>query len=225
MFTVSEAWETAHPGATAGVLVMRHVANPATHPAVDALIAECETALRAQYHGRDRAAVKALPPIQAYAAYYRRYKKTYHVQLQVESVALKGKALPRGPALIAAMVATELRHLLLTAGHDLAAIEPPVTLTVATGGERYRLLNGAEQAVHAGDMVMTDAQGVISSVLYGPDQRTRIGPGTRHILYAVYAPPGIGPSAVARHLEDLRVAVLLFSPDAEVERLDVHGRT
>ena len=32
--------------------------------------------------------------LQAYAAYYKQFKKTYHVQLQVESIVLKGKGLP-----------------------------------------------------------------------------------------------------------------------------------
>lgn len=223
MFRVSQDWKTAYPGAAAGVLVMRHVGNPTQHPGLDRWITECEGELRARCQTRDRAALKALPPIQAYAAYYKRYKKTYHVQLQLESVALKGKAIPRSPALVAAMVTAELKNLLLTAGHDLEVIQPPVTLTVATGGEGYRLLDGHEQGLQAGDMMMADAQGIISSVLYGPDQRTRITPDTRHVLFAVYAPPGIGERAVAQHLEDLRAAVLLFAPEAEVEGLDVYS--
>jgi DNA/RNA-binding domain of Phe-tRNA-synthetase-like protein len=44
--------------------------------------------------------------------------------------------MPRSPALVAAMVAAELKNLLLTAGHDLEVIEPPVTLDLATGGAR-----------------------------------------------------------------------------------------
>ncbi len=121
------------------------------------------------------------------------------------------------------MVTAELKNLLLTAGHDLEVIQPPVTLTAATGGEGYRLLGGDEQGLQAGDMMMADAQGIISSVLYGPDQRTRITPDTRHVLFAVYAPPGIGERAVAQHLEDLRAAVRLLAPEAEVEGLDVYS--
>ncbi|MBI4590732.1 MAG: hypothetical protein HY725_18055 [Candidatus Rokubacteria bacterium] len=223
MFSVSDAWRSAHPGAAAGVLVMRNVTNPSRHPDLDKRIAECEAELQARFHASDRTAVRALPSIQAYTAYYKRYKKTYHVQLQLESVALKGKALPRSPALLGAMVMTELTNLLLTAGHDLDVIHAPVALDVATGRERYVLLGGQEQALQAGDMMMADGQGVISSVLYGPDQRTRLRPETRQVFFAVYAPPGIGELAVARHLEDLRTAVLLFAPDAQVRALDVHG--
>ena len=222
LFTVSDVWRTSCPGAAAGVLVMRDLANPAHHPALERWIAECEGHLRARFAGSDRTALRALPPLQAYAAYYKRYGKTYHVQLQLESVALKGKSITRSSALVSAMVATELTHLLLTAGHDLDAIQPPVTLTVASGQERYRLLGGREQALQAGDMMMGDAQGIVSSVLYGPDERTRLRPETRQALFAVYAPPGIEERAVAQRLEDLQAAVRLFSPGAEVEALNVY---
>lgn|SRR5574341_867046 len=223
MFTVSDGWRTAHPGAAAGVLAMRNVGNPAQHPALEGWIAGREAELRARFAGHDRSALRALPRLQAYAAYYKRYGKTYHVQLQLESVALKGKPVTRSSALVSAMVTTELTNLLLTAGHDLDAIEPPVTLMVASGQERYRLLGGREQAPQAGDMMMADGRGIISSVLYGPDERTRLGPQTRQALFAVYAPPGIGEPAIRQHLDDLRAAIELFSPEAEVAALTVHG--
>ena len=41
-----------------------------------------------------------------------------------------------------------------------------------------------------GDMYIRDHVGVVSSVLYGPDDRTRIVPGTRRVVFCVYAPAG-----------------------------------
>jgi len=223
LVSVSGAWRAAFPGAAVGILAIDGVANPTRHPALDAWIAGCEADLRGRLAGSDRASLKALPAIQAYAAYYRRFKKTYHVQLQLESVALRGRPIPRSPALVGAMVAAELRHGLLTAGHDLDAVHPPVTVDVATGQERYRLLRGEEQTLKAGDMMMADGRGVIASVLYGPDQRTRLTERTRRVLFAVYAPAGIGSDAVARHLEDLGTAVRLVAPDAAVVAREIHG--
>jgi DNA/RNA-binding domain of Phe-tRNA-synthetase-like protein len=97
-----------------------------------------------------------------------------------------------------------------------------VTLGVATGAERYTMLNGREQTLKAGDMLMADGEGIISSVLYGPDQRTRITPGTRDVLFAVYAPAGIGEAAVRQHLTDIQESVLLIAPDARTELLAVY---
>jgi DNA/RNA-binding domain of Phe-tRNA-synthetase-like protein len=202
---------------------MRHVVNPERHPALDKRKQELETQLRARFSGHDRAALKALPTIQAYNNYYKRFKKSYHVQLQLESVALKGKSIPRVAALVEAMFAAELKNLLLTAGHDLEAVQMPVRLDVARGTERYICLNGQEQQLKAGDMMIADAQGVISSVIYGPDRRTQITSETRQVLFTVYAPPGIGEQAVYDHLQDIQANVLLFAPEAHVELLEVYG--
>jgi len=110
----------------------------------------------------------------------------------------------------------------LTAGHDLDAVQSPLRLDVSTGSERYVMLNGQEQVLKPGDMFVADSQGVISSVIYGPDQRTRITTTTRRALFVVYAPAGIGAEAVRRHLEDIQALIALFAPQATVESLDVH---
>lgn len=221
MFMVSEGWRAAYPGAAVGILVMRNVANPDRHPALDQRKVELENELRTRFAMCQ--AVAAIVPIQAYNAYYKRYKKTYPIQLQLESIALKGKSIPRVAALVEAMFMAELKNLLLTAGHDLEAIQKPVRLDVSKGSERYTLLDGQEKALKPGDMMMTDAQGVISSVIYGPDRRTRITPDTRQVFFAVYAPPGIGEQAVYQHLQDIKANVMLVAPQAEVESLNVYG--
>lgn len=223
MLIVSETWKNTYPGASVGVLAMRNVANPARHPALGARKKELEDELRVRYSGYDRAALKALPTLQAYDAYYKRFKKTYHVQLQLESVVFKGESIPRVAALVEAMFMAELKNLLLTAGHDLEALHMPAKLDVSDGSERYVRLNGKEQELKAGDMLIADAQGVMSSVVYGPDYRTRIKPETREVLFTVYAPPGIEEEAVYRHLEDIQANIMLIAPGAELETLKVYG--
>ena len=205
------------------MLVMRDVANPERHTALDRRKEELENQLRSCFSGYDRAALKALPVIQAYNAYYRRYKKTYHVQLQLESIVFKGKSIPRVAALVEAMFMAELKNLLLTAGHDLEAIQMPVGVDVAEGSERYVRINGQEQELKPGDMMIVDDQGVISSVLYGPDHRTRINPETRQVFFTVYAPPGIGEQAVWEHLRDIEANIMLVAPEARVETMEVYG--
>jgi hypothetical protein len=60
-----------------------------------------------------------------------------------------------------------------------------------------------------------DGEGIVSTVVYGPDRRTRITPETREVLFAVYAPAGVGESSVRDHLADIRANVLLVAPEAE----------
>ncbi len=223
MLIVSETWKSAFPGAAVGILVMRNVTNPDGHPALESRKEELERRLRSRFSGYSRAELKAHPPLPAYAAYYKRYQKTYHVQLQLESVALKDKPISRVAALVEAMFMAELKNLLLTAGHDLGAMQLPVTLDVSTGGETYVMLNGKDQMLKPGDMMISDAQGIISCVVYGPDRRTPITPKTREVFFSVYAPPGIGEEAVRRHLQDIQANVTLFAPQAIVESLEVYG--
>lgn len=223
VFTVSEAWKAAHPGASVGVLAIRGVINPKHHPSLDNHREELEQQLRLRYSGYDRAALKALPVISAYNAYYKRFKKTYHVQLQLESVIMAGKSIPRVATLVEAMFMAELKNHLLTAGHDLEALELPVGIDVAQGTEQYVRINGEEQQLKSGDMMISDATGVISSVLYGPDRRTRITPETKQVLFTVYVPPGIEEQLVSEHLQDILANVLMVAPAAEVEALEVYG--
>ncbi|MBN1248998.1 MAG: hypothetical protein JXC32_15165 [Anaerolineae bacterium] len=216
MLTLAEAWKTTYPDACIGVLTMHGVANPDQAPELDARKKALETSLRASYDGKTRADIKAHPIIEAYTAYYRQFKKTYHVQHQLESVALKGRDIPRTAALVEAMFMAELKHLLLTAGHDLDVVVPPVTVNVADGTESYTGISGEELALKAGDMVIADAEGVLSSIIYGPDLRTRIQSDTRNVLFTVYAPAGIRVAEVESHLETIRDNVRLIEPRAAV---------
>ncbi len=221
-FTVTNAWREAHPGAAAGILLAREVANPPRHAALEEHKSALEQELRRRFAGQDRSALEELPVIQAYRAYYRRYQKTYHVLLQLESVALRGKPIPRVAALVEAMFMAELKNGLLTAGHDADTLRLPVRLDVAHGGERYLLLRGQEAVLKPGDMYMADEQGIISSILSGPDQRTQITPTTRAALFCVYAPPGIPREAVEAHLRDLWGFVTLVAPAARLEQMEVY---
>jgi DNA/RNA-binding domain of Phe-tRNA-synthetase-like protein len=223
MFVVSETWKQTWPGAAVGVLAMNGLANPKGHPELERRKAELEEKLRAQYTGLDRAALRSLPVMQAYTAYYKGFKKTYHLQLQLESVVFKNKPIPSMAALVEAMFMAELDTLLLTAGHDLDIVQPPVGIHVADGSEHFVRINGQEQQLKARDMYVADTKGVLSTIIYGPDQRTRITGETRRALFTTYAPPGIGEQAVVEHLQEIRDYALLVAPEAQVETLEAHS--
>ena len=223
LFQVSPAWASAYPEACVGVLAMRDVANPPHHTELEKQKAALEEELRTRWAGQDRHALEQLPVLRAYNAYYRRFKKSYHVQLQLESIAFKGKALPSVAALVEAMFMAEVKNLLLTAGHDLDKIQGTLTLDVAKGDETYFLLRGQPQTLKAGDMYIADGAGIVSSIIYGPDQRTAIGPDTRRAVFTVYAPPGIAASAVRQHLDDIRQNAQTVAPAAQVELLRTFG--
>jgi DNA/RNA-binding domain of Phe-tRNA-synthetase-like protein len=213
VLAATDAWRTAFPGAVVGALAMRGVSNPEHSPVLEAAKRRLEQQLRAAPVPDEH------PVLRAYVDYYRERGKTYHVKAQRESVALKGKPIPRRAALVEAMFMAELADLVLTAGHDLDTLETPLRADVTADGDRYLLLTGAEAVLEPGDMLMADGAGIVSSVLRGPDQRTRITPTTSSVLFAVYAPAGVGEHVVQAHLEHIRENVQLLAPDAETVEL------
>ncbi len=221
MFNVTEAWKAAYPDAHAGLLVMHAVNNPATNAELERLKQLLESQLRAQFAGQARQALETFSTIPAYTAYYKQFKKSYHVKAQLESIVFNGKPIPSIAALVEAMFMAEVKNGLLTAGHDLDQLQLPITLSVAGGDEQYMLLRGQEQGLKSGDMFMADQNGVISSIIYGPDQRTQISAATRNVLFAVYAPAGVEATTVQAHLRDIRDYVLIVSPNATVHTLQV----
>ena len=107
----------------------------------------------------------------------------------------KGKSIPSVAALVEAMFMAEIKNMLLTAGHDLDSLQLPIRLDVTRGDEVYTLMRGQPQQVKPGDMIISDGQGIMSNIIYGPDQRTQIQPGTRNVIYTTYAPAGIADAS------------------------------
>ena len=200
---------------------MRGAVNPAQHAQLEDRKKALEEELRARFSGQDRQALEKDPVLQAYASYYRQFKKTYHVQLQLESLLFKRKSIPSVAALVEAMFMAEMNNLLLTDGHDLDTVRLPATLDVAQGTESYTLLRGDPQTPKAGDMMIVDSEGIISNIIYGPDQRTQISPQTTNVIFTVYAPSGIPEPAIEKHLLEIQQNVQLVSPNAMVEMLKI----
>jgi len=223
MFQISDGWKSIYPQAHVGVLVMRGVINPPHHAELERQKAALEEQIRVRFAGQERLEIAEHPVLMAYEAYYKRFKKTYHVQLQLESILLKGKSIPGVAALVEAMFMAEMDDLLLTAGHDLDTLRFPATLNVATGNEKYTTMRGIEQTLKAGDMFIADGDGIISSIIYGPDKHTQIKPQTRNVIFTVYAPEGIGPTLVEAHLRKIEQNVLTIAPRAQTELLGVFG--
>ncbi len=223
MLTVSDKWRTTYPDACIGILALKNVRNPQNASELDRVKNLLEEELLTKYALFDRAGLRTLAPFNAYHTYYKQFKKTYHVQLQLESIVLRGKSIPHVAALVEAMFMAELKNQFLTAGHDLAKVILPIGIHIAEGSESYTRIQGDEQQLKPGDMYIADQEGVLSSVIYGPDQRTCITPDTRQALFTVYGPPGVDFIAMREHLQDIEAFVRLIAPDAVTEIREVYG--
>ncbi len=222
MIEISDRWKKLYPGAVVGLLVMRGARNPPRHDELDRLGEKAEVELRERFSAGGKQALKGHPVMLAYESYYKAFRKTYHVALQLESVIWKGRSIPSAGAIVKAMFMAELSNMLLTAGHDLGKVTLPLRLDAGTETETYTALGGDLRAVKDGDMRISDAAGVISSVIGGPDQRTSISADTRDLLFTVYAPPGIGEALVRSHLQDVERFVHIIAPEAVTEHKDVY---
>lgn len=221
MLVVTENWRRQYAGASMGLLVVENAQCLGRSEALEQQRRQVEKELREAFGSKEELDASAV--LAAYSQYYKQFKKTYHVRQQLESVIFKGKSIPSVTPLVEAMFMAELKNGLLTAGHDLAQVQDPLTLDAANGEEAYVLINGKEQTLKEQDMFLKDKEEVLSSIIYGPDRRTCIGPETKRAVFTVYAPSGISREAVEQHLEDIYSYVRLAAPQALRREQKVYG--
>ena len=209
--SATDAWRAAHPGASIGLLELTGVGGADASDSLADRKRETEARLRDRYHGLTRQDFTSLPVMAAYVRYYKRFNKTYHVQLQLESIVLKGKGLPSVSPLVDANFVAEVETLVLTAGHDAAKLDGAVSIDVSRDGDQMTQMNGSVTALRPGDMVMRDARGVCCSIIYGQDNRSPISRETSHVLYVAYAPPDVPAAAVEAQLQAIEDNVRLVS--------------
>jgi DNA/RNA-binding domain of Phe-tRNA-synthetase-like protein len=216
--SATDEWRTTHPGAVIGLLELSGVDNTHPSPELDLRKRETEAHLRERYAGFARADFVSLPVMAAYQRYYKRFTKTYHVLLQLESIVLKSKSLPDMSPLVDANFTAELDTLVLTAGHNVAKLLAPVCMDVSREGDQITRMSGVPKSMEPGDMVMRDASGVVCSIIYGQDNVSPISSETSHVLYVSYAPAGVLPETVDAQLRKIEENVRVFCPSARVEQ-------
>jgi DNA/RNA-binding domain of Phe-tRNA-synthetase-like protein len=218
LISATDEWRTAHPGGMIGLLELSGVKNTHSSLELDNRKRETEARLRGRYKGFTRQDFLSLPVMSAYEQYYKRFNKTYHVQLQLESIVLKGKSLPDVSPLVDSNFIAEVETLVLTAGHDAAKLSGPILMDVSSEGDHITQMNGIDKAIRAGDMIMRDANGICCSIIYGQDNRSPISSETSHVLYVAYAPIGVPAETVDAQLSRIKENIRLFSPNANLER-------
>ncbi|MEM6428689.1 MAG: phenylalanine--tRNA ligase beta subunit-related protein [Deinococcota bacterium] len=217
----SQRWHASFPGGHVGLLLVAGIDNRKRKTPLDARKRELEASLREQYAGFSRADFLKLEVLAAYRDYYKSFGNTYHVQLQLESVATKNKPLPNVNPLVDANFVAELETLVLTAGHDADLLEEPVTIDASQGDETFTQMNGKTKTLKPNDMMMRDGQDVVCSIIYGQDARTPISETTTRALYVAYAPTGVPKETVEQQLTAITQNIQLVTADVRVELLEV----
>jgi DNA/RNA-binding domain of Phe-tRNA-synthetase-like protein len=216
--TASAEWRRAHPGAHIGLLEVAGVDNTLSPAVLDDHKRAVEERLRVHYSSFTRADFLALSVMAAYARYYRRFSKTFHILLQLESIVHKGKPLPDVSPLVDANFSAEVETHILTASHDAVCLREPVVMDIARADEQFCRPAGGLKDLLAGDMVMRDAGGVCCSIIYGQDDHSLITTASTHALYVAYAPEGVPAERVMEHLEKIESTIRLFCPTAQTHQ-------
>lgn len=170
-------------------------------------------ALREQYRDYVRADVFGQNP---YFRYFRKFKKTYPVMMQFESVLLKGREFPRWNAVTAVPFLAELETHVLTGTHDVEQLLGPAELYLAQAKEPFVGLRGDVVHTYPGDLCARDEGGIIFSMIAGADARTCARQTSRHVFYPVFGVPGQDPAALRPMQERLAEYARILAPDAEV---------
>lgn len=222
MLIIQDDLVNTYEGSLMGMLIMHNVVNLPSHEKLNVIKSQLTGLLREKYSKITRNELKSLHPLNVYVSYYKKFGYNYHVLLQLESIISRGKSIPNVSSLVEAMFMAELKNMLLTAGHDLTKVNFPLHFKISSQKESYIGFSGKELQAVPGDMMLVDSDGIISSILRGPDSRTCIDPATRQVLFTVYSPPGISESLVHQHLNDIEFYIRIFSGEAITHLKEVY---
>lgn len=203
MIKISPSVKNIFPQARFGAMIVEDICPSVDHSIMDDLIANEIQQLRDSYHGYERKVALSSAPLCHYAAYYKRFKKSYHVLGQVESILLKGKSIPHMGIPVEAMFLAEVKNQMLTAGHDLDMTQGSLHVDIAAEVLVYKSISGKDQQLARNDLYLADEAGVLSSIIGGSDYRTQITTKTRKCLYFVYGVEGITSQCIEVHLNTI----------------------
>ncbi len=217
MINISEDVRRLYPGIQFGSLVVKGLGKSTNKEAFTELKKEEISELIINYKDYERNKFINTEPMMQYRNYYKKYNKTYHLLLQLESVVLKGRSVPDAGAFVEAMFLAELKDLILTAGHDMDALSTPLNLKIAKGGESFTGISGQVQALSENDLYLEDQLGILSSIINGPDDRTRISSKTKRVMYFAYGVQNITRQQIMQHLNRIKDYLAIYAPDASFE--------
>jgi DNA/RNA-binding domain of Phe-tRNA-synthetase-like protein len=221
MIEITPSAKSTYPGAKFGVMIVKGFRAATGRSAMEQIIAAELEQIKSKHPDYDRKTALEAEPLCHYTAYYKRFKKTYPVLGQLESVLLKGKGIPPVGISVEAMFLAEIKNLLLTAGHDLVLIKGGLTVDVATEPTSYEGISGKEQQLVKDDLYLSDEKGILSSIMNGPDYRTQITEATQNALYFVYGVEGVTETQIREHLQTISSYLSQAVQGIEVQSIKV----
>ncbi|MDD3369953.1 MAG: hypothetical protein PHP50_13920 [Lachnospiraceae bacterium] len=158
-----------------------------------------------------------------YYRFFKKFKKTYPVLLQFESVLMKDRPFPHENPIIEVPFIAEIITQILMGTHDVDSVMGDVTLYLPTEKEPFIELRGEETHTYQGDLAARDGEGIIFSMIAGADQRTCGRVESKHVIYPVFGTPGQDPEELRQAAEVLKRFVKILAPTATMEYITAGG--
>lgn len=155
MLNISLEAKKIYPDLTAGIMIISNINNRYLNNRMETESRTLENTIKKTYEGVDRKYAAGTDVMNAYCSYYKKFTKTYHVLLQLESIALK------------------------------------------------------------------DTKTIISAILYGMDETTKVTENTSSALYTVYIPFKTPRGKIEEHLTDTAAYLKLNDESISIDYLNV----
>ena len=152
-----------------------------------------------------------------YFRYFRKFKKTSPIMMQVESFLLKGRPFPEGKYTNAVAFLTELRTRCLLGSHDADMIEGDLVIYTETENREFPSIHGGTAHSYPGDITCRDDISIVVSMIAGADSRTCLSDDSRHVLYFAFGTPGMKEEALQDYLAKVEEYVKVLAPAAETK--------
>ena len=180
-------------------------------------LAESEIALLKEKYPAESYDRKALWGDNAHYRYFKKFKKTYPVMLQFESVVLKGRPFPDFNPVSEVAFLAELTTFVLSGAHDADSIDGDIQLYTADSKEDFEGLNGTLHT-YPGDLSARDSSGIIFSMIAGTDSRTCAKTDSLNVVYPVFCTRDTPAEAVEKAADAIARYAKVLCPDAEIQR-------
>ena len=152
-----------------------------------------------------------------YFRYFRKFKKTSPVMMQVESFLLKGRPFPDGRYNNAVAFLTELKTRCLLGSHDADMIEGDLVIYKETEKTSFPSIHGGEAHSYPGDVTCRDDRSIVVSMIAGADSRTCLRDDSEHVLYFAFGTPGMAAETLKTYLDQVEQYVKVLAPKAETK--------
>ena len=222
MLDISSEAKKFYPDLLVGTLLIKNITNTYLNNEMNNASRVLEDDLRKKYGSLNRKKLNSTEVLKGYYTYCKRYTKTYHVLLQLESIVFKDKQIPSISPIVQSMFMGELKNHFLSSVHDFSYVEGPLVLGCSQGTEEFTFFNGEQKVLKKEDLYIQDQKGIISAVLYGMDERTKVTEKTTEALYTVYVPFKMDQEKVLGHLEDMAKYLKLNDKNASVEEIRIY---